>query len=95
MQYDPDKVLTAIATVLVGLPALVPTLMRPEDVTPQITFVVALLALIGGAILKQSKPIGGGLSDEDRRAIAKEQEEQRRNRVNLVRASRKRPVPRD
>lgn len=94
MTYDPDKVLAAIATVLVGLPALLPTLMKPEEITPQITFAVALMALLGGAILKQSKPIGGGMSDADRRAIAEEQERLRRDRVNLVRASRKRPVTR-
>lgn len=79
-----DKLATSLAWVLVALPStaeLVPNL----SISPEVHFVLLVLALIGGAILKQGNPMGGGrgsLTAEERREIAAEQE---RIRMGLAR----------
>lgn len=77
-----DKLLTALATVLVALPgtaSLVPHL----DLTPLGQFLLLVLAMAGGAILKFQP--GPSLSDEDVKRIAAERE--RLQRVARVRAA--------
>ena len=86
-----DNLLTAIAGVLVALPgtvALVPDLR----VSPEFQAALLILALVGAAILKQSRPAGskdGELSDADVRRIAAQQE---RIRMGLVRQEQNRRV---
>ena len=81
-----DKILTALATVMVALPgtaALVPDL----DLTPTAQFVLLVLALLGAAILKYQP--GAAMSDADVRRIAAQQE---RIRMGLVRQEQNRRV---
>lgn len=81
-----DKILTALATVMVALPgtaALVPDL----DLTPTAQFVLLVLALLGAAILKFQP--GAAMSDEDVRRIAAQQE---RIRMGLARQEQNRRV---
>ena len=81
-----DKILTALATVMVALPgtaALVPDL----DLTPTAQFVLLVLALLGAAILKFQP--GAAMSDADVRRIAAQQE---RIRMGLVRQEQNRRV---
>ena len=81
-----DKMLTALATVMVALPgtaALVPDL----DLTPTAQFVLLVLALLGAAILKYQP--GAAMSDADVRRIAAQQE---RIRMGLVRQEQNRRV---
>lgn len=74
-----DKLLTALATVLVALPgtaSLVPNL----DLTPLGQFILLALALLGAAVLKHQP--GAEMSAEDVRRIAAERE---RIRMGLAR----------
>ncbi len=87
---DADKVLTAIAGALVLLPTAVPAMVPEAAADPRLLAALAMLSLIGAAILKQSPPAmrkDAGLSDEDIQRIAAEQERLRRERVNLVRTA--------
>lgn len=79
-----DRLLTAVAAVLVALPgtaSLVPNL----DLTPLGQFILLVLALVGAAVLKHQP--GGGLSDEDVRRIAAERERLRREEREKIRAA--------
>jgi hypothetical protein len=81
-----DKLVTALAGVLVVLPgtaALVPDL----HLTPEVSFVLLILSLVGAAILKQQNPLGATLSDEDVRRIATERERIRREEIAKVKAA--------
>ncbi len=79
-----DKLLTALATVLVALPgtaSLVPNL----DLTPLGQFILLVLALVGAAVLKMQP--GAGMSEEDVRRVAAAQE---RIRMGLARQQQER-----
>ena len=75
---DLDKVLTAIAGAFVLLPTAVPAMVPEAASDPRLLAALAMLSLIGAAILKQSAPAGKGepvpppLLDEDVRRIARE-----------------------
>lgn len=82
MSYD--KLLTALATVLVALPgtaSLVPNL----ELTPLGQFLLLVLALVGAAVLKLQP--GTALSDEDVARIAAERERLRRQEIARVKAA--------
>lgn len=79
-----DKLLTALATVLVALPgtaSLVPNL----ELTPLGQFILLVLALIGAAVLKLQP--GAGLSNEDVQRIAVAREQLRREERDRIRAA--------
>ena len=70
---DLDKVLTAIAGAFVLLPTAVPAMVPEAASDPKVLVVLAMLSIVGAAILKQSPPAmqkETGLSDEDVRKIA-------------------------
>lgn len=83
---DYDKLLTALAGVLVVLPNAAGTVAGLE-LTPAEHFALLILSLVGAAILKQTQPVGqsSGLSDEDVRRIAEERERIRRREIERVR----------
>ena len=83
-----DKVLTAIAGAFVLLPGTVSALVPEAASDPRIMVVLIMLAAVGAAILKQSPPAlqrDSGLSDDDVKRIAAEQERLRLARVKAVR----------
>ncbi len=76
---DLDKVLTAIAGALVLLPTAVPAMVPEAAADPRLLAALAMLSLIGAAILKQSAPAGKSepepmapLLDADVKRIARE-----------------------
>lgn len=82
---DWDGLITALAGVLVLLPNTA-ALVTGLQLSPGENFVLLILAGIGAAILKQQKPVGGNLSDEDVRRIAAERERLRREEIARIKA---------